>query len=85
MGDTYILKRCPRAGHLHYPESESDGGISTAAQAICSDNAPAERTHGKVVHDLAVPCQPSSKSPASPSTPPHRYRDPMGNGLNAKP
>ena len=53
MGDTYILKRCPKTGHLHYPESESDGGISTAAQAICSANALAERTDGKVVHNLA--------------------------------
>lgn len=55
MGDTYIVKRCPKTGHLHHPECESHGGISTAAQAIYSDDALAERADGKVTHNLAVP------------------------------
>ena len=55
MGDTYIVKRCPKTGHLHRPECESHGGISTAAQAFYSDDALAERADGKVTHNLAVP------------------------------
>ncbi|MDD5336843.1 MAG: DUF1173 family protein, partial [Rhodoferax sp.] len=55
MGDTYIVKRCPKTGHLHHPECESHGGISTAAHAIYSDDALTERADGKVSHNLAVP------------------------------
>lgn len=55
MGDTYILKRRPKTGHLHHAECESHGGISRAANELYTDDAIYERPDGKIVHTLSVP------------------------------
>lgn len=55
LGDTHVLKRCPKTGHLHHSECESHGGISKAAHSLYTDEAILERADGKVNHNLSVP------------------------------
>lgn len=55
LGDTYVLKRRPKTGHLHHGECESHGGISKAANDLYTQEAIVERPDGKVNHSLSVP------------------------------
>ena len=55
LGDTYMLKRRPKTGHLHHADCESHGGISDAAFRLYTAEAISERPDGKVVHTLSVP------------------------------
>ncbi|MDT8992890.1 DUF1173 family protein [Curvibacter sp. APW13] len=55
LGDTYVLKRRPKTGHLHHSECDSHGGISKAANDLYSEEAIVERADGKVNHSLSVP------------------------------
>lgn len=55
LGDTYVLKRRPKTGHLHHSECDSHGGISKAANDLYTEEAIVERADGKVNHSLSVP------------------------------
>ncbi len=55
LGDTYVLKRRPKTGHLHHADCESHGGISDAAFRLYTAEAISERPDGKVAHTLSVP------------------------------
>lgn len=55
LGDTYVLKRRPKTGHLHHTECDSHGGISKAANDLYTQDAITERADGKVNHNLSVP------------------------------
>lgn len=55
LGDTYVLKRRPKTGHLHHSECDSHGGISRAANDLYTEEAIVERADGKINHSLSVP------------------------------
>jgi hypothetical protein len=80
LGDTYVLKRCPKTGHMHHAECESHGGISKAAYELYTQEAINERADGKVSHALSVPMSTieyvSADASVDEAAAPHRPQQP---------